>query len=255
MGLLDKLNPVSRLIFALLAAFPILLTLDWVSATTMLVCELVIFTALGVPLGWLLKRLIPILVVAPVAALSMALYGRPGGHIWVEWWLVTISDRSLSMAIAVFIRIFALAAAAIVLMGAVDATRMADGLAQLLKLPARFVLGTLAGVRMIGLFMGDWRTMSQARRARGLGETGRIRRFATMAFALLVFAIRRGTKLATSMEARGFSADAAKHRTWARPSRFTGADLIGLIVTLAVCAASVAISVWAGTFWFIGSEA
>ncbi len=37
-----------------------------------------------------------------------------------------------------------------------------------------------------------------------------------MAFVLLVFAVRRGTKLATAMEARGFGADV--ERTWARPS-------------------------------------
>ena len=45
--------------------------------------------------------------------------------------------------------------------------------------------------------------MALSRRARGIGDHGAIRRFATMAFALLVLAIRRGSKLATAMEARG----------------------------------------------------
>ena len=39
----------------------------------------------------------------------------------------------------------------------------------------------------------------------GVGaDTGALRRWATMAFAMLVIAIRRGSKLATAMEARGF---------------------------------------------------
>lgn len=247
---LDRLNPVTRLGLAVLASIPILITLDWVSALTMLVAQLVIFVACGVPVAQLAKRLAPLLLIAPIGALSMALYGRPGGRIWFDWWLITISERSLLMAVAVFIRILVLGTSAVVLIGGADPTRMADGLAQLLKLPARFVLGTLAGVRMVGLFAEDWRTMALARRARGLGDTGRLRRFATMAFALLVFAIRRGTKLATAMEARGFGAD--RPRTWARESRLGVADLVGLAITLAVCALALGLSIWTGTFWFMG---
>lgn len=252
---LDRLNPVTRLVLAVLASLPILITLDWVSATTMLVSQLVIFLLCGVPLRVLARRLAPLLVIAPIGALSMALYGRPGGQIWAQWWLVTVSDRSLMMALAVFIRILVLGSSAVILIGGADPTRMADGMAQLLRLPARFVLGTLAGVRMIGLFLEDWRTMALARRARGLGDTGRVRRLTTMAFALLVFAIRRGTKLATAMEARGFGADRANAdapaRTWARPSRLGRADLVGLLITLAVCVAAIGMALWAGTFWLV----
>lgn len=246
---LDRLNPVTRLGLAVLASLPILISLDWVSALTMLVCQVVIFLACGVPPRQLAGRMLPLLVIAPIGAISMALYGRPGGEIHVQWWLVTISDRSLRMALAVFFRILVLGSTAVILIGGADPTRMADGMAQILRLPARLVLGTLAGVRMVGLFAEDWRTMVLARRARGIGDTGRLRRLFTMAFALLVFAIRRGTKLATAMEARGFGADV--ERTWARPSSVGRADLVGLLVTLAVCAASIGIALWAGTFWLM----
>src|SRR5690606_22149712 len=101
-------------------------------------------------------------------------------------------------------------------------TDLADGLAQVLRLPSRFVLGGLAGLRMVGLFLDDWRALELARRARGVADRGRLRRFFGMAFALLVLSIRRGAKLATAMEARGFGADAP--RTWARESRFAGPE-------------------------------
>ena len=106
-----------------------------------------------------------------------------------------------------------------------------------------------AGVRMVGLFAEDWRTMALARRARGIGDTGRLRRFFTMAFALLVFAIRRGTKLATAMEARGFGSQ--RQRSWARPSQLGRADLVGLLVALAAGALSIGLALWAGTFWLV----
>ncbi len=247
---LDRLNPVMRLLIAVIASIPILVTLDWVSATTMLACQVIIFLACGIPARQLLRRMAPLLLIAPIGAISMALYGRPGGQIWFHWWLITVSENSLRLAVAVFVRILALGSAAVFIIGGADPTRMADGMAQLLRLPARFVLGTLAGIRMVGLFAEDWRTMALARRARGIGDTGRLRRFATMAFALLVFAIRRGTKLATAMEARGFGAD--RQRTWARESKFGWPDLVGLAITLAVCALSIGLALWAGTFWFVG---
>lgn len=250
---LDRLNPLTRLGLAILASVPILITMDPVSATTMVVCQLVIFIACGVPVRQLLRRLAPILVLAPIGAISMSLYGRPGGQIWFHWWLITISDRSLLLAVAVFVRILALGSAAVILIGGADPTRMADGMAQILRLPSRFVLGALAAVRMVGLFAEDWRTMALARRARGLGDTGRVRRFATMAFALLVFAIRRGTKLATAMEARGFGSDTP--RSWARPAVLGRADLIGLLITVAVCALAIGLSLWSGAFLFIGAGA
>jgi energy-coupling factor transport system permease protein len=67
-----------------------------------------------------------------------------------------------------------------------------------------------------------------------------------MAFALLVLAIRRGSKLATAMEARGFGSDIP--RTWARPSRLGTSDAVLLVVAVAIAATSIALAVWAGTF-------
>ena len=248
---LDRLNPVARLLFAMLLAAPVLITLDWVSASIMLGLELILFTIAGAGLASMLRRLLPIAIVATIASVSMALYGRPGGHIFATWWLITISQRSLLMALAVFLRILALALAAITLLGRVDPTLMADGLAQIVRLPARFVLGTLAGVRLTGLLANDWRSLALARRARGLGDFGAIRRAASMVFALLVSALRRASTLATAMEVRGFGTTAARRRTWARPARLTWADALGLAITLAVDAVSILLAVWAGTFWLI----
>lgn len=250
---LDELNPVTRLLLLLVAALPVIISLDWLSATVMFTGTIVVFLCCGVPAGSLLRRLRPILLVAPLAAISMALYGKPGGQLYWHWGLVQVTHRSVTMALAVVVRILALGAAAVELLGGLDLTATADGLAQICRLPARFVLGALAGLRTAGLFVDDWRTLTQARRARGLGDTGRLRRFATMAFALLVFAIRRGTKLATAMEARGFSSETAANRTWARVSRLGRADAFGWAVTAALCCASIGAAWHFGTFALVTS--
>ena len=247
-GAIERLNPVTRLLLAVLACLPVLVSLDWLSATVMLVGLLVVLRAAGARPAAMLVRLAPVAVAAALAAVTMALYGKPGGRVYWQWWLVEVTRRSVTMAGAVVLRVLVLGLSAVVLLGGLDLTAMADGLAQVLRLPARFVLGALAGMRMLSLFVEDWRTLGRARRARGLGDTGRLRRWTTMAFALLVLAIRRGTKLATAMEARGFDAQHARQRTWARPSRLGAPDVIGLTAAAAMDALALVVSILAGTF-------
>ncbi|HYP72544.1 MAG TPA: energy-coupling factor transporter transmembrane component T, partial [Microbacterium sp.] len=166
-----------------------------------------------------------------------------------EWFVIRISEGSIALAVATFFRVLAIALPSVVLFVTVDPTDLADGLAQIVRLPARFVLGALAGLRMVGLFLDDWRALELARRARGVADRGRIRRFLGMAFALLVLSIRRGSKLATAMEARGFGAPVP--RTWARTSTFGGREWALVAIGAAISTIAVTASVLAGTWNFI----
>jgi energy-coupling factor transport system permease protein len=247
---LDRANPVTRIAAAVIVSLPLLVTLDWVSGATMLAMVLVAAFTLGFSPRFIARRVWPVVALAPLAALSMALYGRPGGTVYLDWALVHVTDSSLRLAVAVMLRVLALGVPSLLLFAGIDPTDLADGLAQVWRLPARFVLGALAGFRLLTRFVDDWRSLAQARRARGLGDTGAVRRWLTMAFAMLVIAIRRGSKLATAMEARGF--DTAE-RTWARESTVGRADLVLVgCATLAVIA-SLGAALTAGTFWAVWS--
>lgn len=247
---LDRTNPVTRIAAAVIVSLPLLVTLDWVSGATMVALVLVAAVALGFPLGFIARRVWPVLALAPLAALNMALYGRPGGAVHVDWFLVHITDNSLRLAVAVFLRVLALGVPSLLLFTGIDPTDLADGLAQVWRLPARFVLGALAGFRLLTRFVDDWRSLALARRARGLGDTGAVRRWATMAFAMLVIAIRRGSKLATAMEARGFG---TAERTWARHSTVGRADLVLVVCSVAAIAVALGAAVATGTFWAVWS--
>lgn len=244
---LERLNPATRLVVAVLLSIPLLVSVDWLSAAVSLVLEVLLLVLAGAPVRLVATRCIPLLLAGPLGAVSMALYGQQGGHTWWHWGPATVSDTSLRLAVAMLLRVFAIGLPAVVLAAGVDATRTADGLAQVLRLPSRFVLGTLAGLRMMGLFAEDWRTLGHARRARGLGDQGRLRRWLLMSFSLLVLAIRRGTRLATAMEAKGFGTD--RPRTWARPSRIGIPDAVALTLALVVVAAALGASIAWGTFW------
>ncbi|MCU1569696.1 MAG: transporter [Microbacteriaceae bacterium] len=243
-------NPVAKLGASALLAVALVLSLDWVSASVALALESVLLAACGVPWRTLWIRTLPIWAAAPFAGLTVLLYGRPEGRVYVSWLLVQISDGSVELAIATVLRVLAIGLPSVALFLTVDPTDLADGLAQRLRLPSRFVLGALGGLRLVTLFQEDWRALELARRARGVADTGRVRRFAGQAFALLVLAIRRGSTLATAMEARAFGAPV--RRTWARASRFGAVDAVLLASSGLIGAVAVAASVAAGEWNFVG---
>ncbi|MFJ4036569.1 energy-coupling factor transporter transmembrane component T family protein [Microbacterium sp. NPDC090007] len=247
---LDGVNPVTKVAMVIVLAVPLLVSLDAVSAGAAILFELVCVPLTGVAAVTVLKRLVPVLVFAPVAALGMLLYARPGGTVYATFLFATVSDDSIALSLAVLLRVVALALPLILLFARTDPTELADALAQVAKLPSRFVLGVLAGTRTVGLFVDDWRTMALARRARGLGDRGALRRFFGMAFVLLVFAVRRGTTLATAMEARGFGADV--ERTWARASTVSWRDAVALAGAAVLVAAALGAAVLSGAFRVVG---
>lgn len=161
-----------------------------------------------------------------------------------------VSEHSAWLALGIALRMCAMVVPAIGLLDRIDPTDMGDGLAQILHLPARPVLAALAGARMTSLMAADWKALERARRARGVGDASRVRSFLRGAFSLLVFALRRSGKLATTMEARGFGAAGA--RTWARPSRMRGADAVLMVVALAIPVIALGVSIWTGTFAPVG---
>ncbi len=248
-GRMARVNPVAKLGASAIITIPLVLTLDVVSATVALVLELLLMPLAG--LGWreFWARTWIVWLLAPLTGLTIALYGRASGEVYVEWLFVKVSEGSLVLALATTIRVLAIALPSVVLFATVDPTDLADGLGQVLRLPARFVLGALAGLRMVGVFLDDWRALELARRARGVADRGRLRRFLGMAFALLVLSIRRGSKLATAMEARGFGAPGA--RTWARESHFGAAEWALMAVGLAIALVATAAALAAGTWNFI----
>lgn len=244
--LVERLNPVAAIAASLIPALMLIVTLDIVSAGVALALQLALLPLLGAPARLLLLRLSPVLIAAPLTALTLLLYGQAGGRVYVDFLLVRISDNSIELAAATFLRVLAIGIPAIALFARPDATRLGDALGQNLRLPARFVLGGVAALRLVTLLREDARMLERARRARGVGDRGAIRRVAGLVLSLLVLAIRRGSSLAIAMEARGFGAPV--RRTWLRPSPWRGIDTAALVVGVLISAAALTASLLTGEF-------
>jgi len=248
-GAIARTNPVAKLLVSLLISLVLLLTVDVVTAAAALALECLALPWCGLGARALARRAGALLVAGGSAGLVAALVGVDGGAQLAAVGPVTVTQGSLLSGLAVVARILAIGLPGVVLVATTDPTDLADGLGQVLRLPATPVLAALAALRLFGVLAQEWQDLAHARRARGLGgggPVGRVRDVLGQVFALLVIAVRRGTVLAMAMESRGFGA--AARRTWARPSRLRPGDLAllagGAAVALTATAAGVAAGTW-----------
>ncbi|MBN1172291.1 MAG: energy-coupling factor transporter transmembrane protein EcfT [Micromonosporaceae bacterium] len=229
-------NPVAKLGAAFVVTFGLLVTLDPIAPAIALLVEVAVVPLFGISLLRLLRRSLPILLSAAGAAVVQLLFGT--------------GDDPTVAAAGLGLRVLAIALPSVLAFTTIDPTDLADALVQQLRLPARFAIGALAALRLLPLLADDWRTMTFARRARGVwagrNPVAQARLLTSTTFALLVAAIRRGTRLATAMDARGFAAGGP--RSAARQQRFTIADAALIVAAAGVVAAALGASVATGAF-------
>ncbi|QDZ43085.1 energy-coupling factor transporter transmembrane protein EcfT [Corynebacterium sp. sy039] len=251
MNVLAPVNPVTRIIGIALATTPLLLSIDWLSATIAIILSCIAAPICGVRFGYLIRRSIPLLIITPLTGISMLLYARPGGKEYFSFLSMHITDNSIALSIAIMLRVLAFGLPVVVLSARIDPTDLGDGLAQILHLPARFIIAAVSATRLISLVSDDAASIRRARRSRGVAQQNKIRTALGMSFSVLVSALRRGAKLSTAMEARGFGRTDIK-RTWARPARLHTRDFIVLIACILMPVIALVSAYYAGTFSFLG---
>ncbi|MGJ9424405.1 ATP-binding cassette domain-containing protein [Nesterenkonia halotolerans] len=251
---LGRRNALAKLIAVFLITAALVVTIDVVSAGVVVLASLAALPLAGIRVTGLLRLMWPFALGAVVAAWGTALAAEESGAVLVDLGFTTISEGSLALGLALGARAFAIVLPSVIIFSTTDPTDLADSLAQQLRLPARFVLGALAAMRLLGLLAEHWTTLGHARRARGVGAHGgarqRLRSTLSQAFGLLVQSIRMATRLAVTMESRGFGAG---RRTWARPAQFHAADVPVILGGALIGAAAVCAAVAAGTWNFVWS--
>lgn len=248
---LARRNPVAKLAAGLVLTCAVLATLDPLTPALAVAIELTLVPLFGLRFGELVRRAGPVLIGAAGVIVSLLFFAAERtGTVLVTLGPFAITSGLLTTALGLSLRLFAVALPAILVFSTTDPTDLADALIQNLKAPPRFAIGALAALRLVPLLGEQWRLLGLARRARGVDSGGNpiaaLRIFGSTTFALLVGAIRRGTRLAIAMDARGF--DSGVPRTTARRQRFGPADLGLVLAAAALAAALLTITIAVGTF-------
>ncbi|MDE3721578.1 energy-coupling factor transporter transmembrane component T [Nocardiopsis sp. N85] len=229
---LTRFNPAAKLVAALILGLGLVPAVDAVTGGVVLLGVLALVPFSGLDRRTLLVLGGPFLLMGLSSGLVNHLYG-------VEGW-----EGALGAAV----RLLAIALPGLLVAAGSDPTDLADGLVQRLRVPERPAMGVLAALRLIPLLADQWRTITLARRARGL-EAGRnpvrmVTLFFGRMFALLVRAIRTGTLMATAMDARAFGTGP---RSRSRHSRWRTADTLLPICALLLLVSAYALSARLGT--------
>jgi energy-coupling factor transport system permease protein len=233
---LSRINPVAQLTALIVVTVVLLTSLDVVTPAVVVAAELTLLPAAGLHRpGALLRRTWPLLAGAvSVGVVNVALSTHP----------------SVVTGVGLGLRVVGLALPGVLLVASTDPVRLADALTLHWRVPTRFAYGALAALRLAPLLVAEFETIRLARRTRGV-EAGRnplarVRLLGGIGFALLVGAVRRGSRLATAMDARGF--DSGITRSNARGSVLHARDAWFVAGTVVVCVVAVALSVATGAW-------
>lgn len=248
-------NPVAKLGVIALVTLTLVFVSDPLTPALMLAVELGVLPLTGIRVGLFLRRTrLLLFAVFGVVVVNTLFSDSTAGNLLVDYGPFEIHSSQLATGLALGLRVAAVAVPGVIVFATTDPTDLADSLVQQLRVSPRFAIGALAAFRLLPLLVEEWQTITMARRARGIdagwNPVTAVRLFASTMFALLVGAIRRGTRLATAMDARGF--DSGITRTIARPQRLRDRDWLllsgSIVACLAVLFTSIALEQFQGIF-------
>ena len=243
---LARRHPLAKLGAAALLMLALFVAVDIVTPVILLAALVAALPLSGLRPITLLRRAWPLLVAGLAIAILNTVFAPHQAGAAVRIGPLLLGLTTVVEGAAVGLRIVGIALAGVLALATIEPTDLADALVQHLHAPPRFALAALAAVRMLPVLADEWRLIGLARRARGI-EAGLnpvigLRLAAGRLFALLVAAIRRGTRLALAMDARGFGERPC--RTVARPRSVNRADwlLVGGALLVGVTATAVSLA-------------
>jgi energy-coupling factor transport system permease protein len=233
---LARINPVAQLSAMGVVTLVLLTSLDVVTPAVVVAAELCLLPAAGLTRpADLWRRTWPLLLGAGSVGLVNVLLA---------------DDATPVTGVGLALRVIGLALPGVFLVASTDPVRLADALTIHWRLSTRFAFGALAALRLVPLLVTEFESVRLARRTRGVSAgrspVARARLLAGVAFTLLVGAVRRGSRLATAMDARGF--DSGIPRTNARGSHLHRRDAAFVAGAALVCALAVTLSVLTGAW-------
>ena len=248
---LARANPVAKLTAALVLLVALFASLDGVTALVVVAGLAAVMPFSGLRIRDLLGRawLIGLAVVA-IAVFNIVFAAEQLGPTAVEIGPLRIGAETLVNGLGLGLRLLAIVLAGLLATATTQPANLADSLVQQLRVSPRFAVGALAALRLLPILSREWQILAMARRARGV-EAGRspiaaVRLFADQLLAILVTAIRRATRMALAMEARGFGAMPC--RTSARQQRMRTADWGWIAAALLLAIVAIGISLALGTW-------
>ncbi len=250
-GYLSRRQPVVKLAMVVALSLALFVVIDPITPLLFLSVTLVAGWRLGgIRLANYARVLLPLGVVALGFVWTNAFFARTVDPDAPSWSLGPLRATlpGLLFGLAIALRGLAIGALSVTFVLTTDPADLVVGLIHHARLPFRIAYPMLAAYRFLPLLRDEIQQIELARRVRGQllggGPLARARRRLGELVPLLASAVRRASRIALAMDARGFAA--ARERTYLRPSPLTREDIVAGVVALAFGAALFGLSAWAG---------
>ncbi len=229
---LHRLNPLTKLAFAVLVLVGLTAIIDPITPLVVSILLLVALAGLGrMDVRSLAKHLIPVGIVGFGLFWTTTLFyladpSQPLRRVVVLGPAV-VTDQGLAYGLTILFRLLGFYAASLCFVLTTDPTDLVQSLVQQLKLSDRFGYGVHAGYRFLPLFETELDTIRAAHRVRGVEQQGgwlaAYHRWSGYLIPLLAGSVRTAERVALAMDARGFCAWPT--RTYYRRAKFGREDL------------------------------
>ena len=227
-GALTRWNPSIKLISLFVLSVSLLFIWDPIRPAALWIVLVLIALTIGkVPVKWLAAAHIPFIAFG-FGLFLVNVLARAEDGVWIG---SALAGRTLVIGVA-----------SILFLTSTAPVELMRSLNQNLKLPAPITFAVLAGYQLLLGLPKEWQTIRAAQIMRQggakLNRKGkpklRLKEAGRLVFTVLIVALRRAERIATSLESRGFG---LKPRSVYRPIHVRSTDVL---LGLAVCAFSVA---------------
>ena len=247
-GILHRLDPRVKIVCTLLYLLSLLFFMEnvwgYVVATIFLVSVICLSK---VPLKFIVKGLKPIIMLMMITVLFNLLFTKNGNKLW-GFWVFTITDDGIKMAVFTTIRLIYLIVGSSLMTFTTTPNALTDGLEKLLwplrkiRVPVHEIAMMMSiALRFVPILLEETDKIMKAQIARGADlESGNIIRKAKAMIPILVplfvSAFRRANDLAMAMEARCYHG--GEGRTKMKPLVYQTRDIAayGVIVMYLIAA-------------------
>jgi energy-coupling factor transporter transmembrane protein EcfT len=226
-GALTRWNPSIKLISLFVLSVSLLFIWDPIRPAALWVVLVTIALTIGkVPAKWLAAAHIPFIAFG-FGLFLVNVLARADDGVWIG---SALAGRTLVIGVA-----------SILFLTSTAPVQLMRSLNQNLKLPASVTFAVLAGYQLLLGLPREWQTIRAAQLMRQggakLNRKGKpkltLKEAGRLVFTVLIVALRRAERIATSLESRGFG---LKPRTVYRPIQVRATDIL---LGLAVCAFSI----------------
>lgn len=236
-SVLHRMNPIAKLLFAIVFAIACFCTGNLVFLCLMLALALALAASCGMlrPVAGLMKAVFAFSIVLAV----LLVFTTPQGEVLVELPWGYIGTGSILAAVTTIVR---LEAAAIPLFLTFYVTKMSDlsnSAVKVLHVPYKYAFTFASTVHFIPVFMNDMKGIMEAQTARGVefdtgGIVNKVRLMVPLCVPLLVSSVRKTNSAAIAAEVRGFNLRTRESGYKQYP--FAGVDVLALVAAVALVA-------------------